>query len=117
MMGGPIDDDDDIWHEDDEDFEMGEFTEEDLDEWEKDEIANAILSEFTDKAEEKLYTFRDVYKLLETIGLPREEFVSMFAEVGEDFDEDFSDDEMEFDEGMAMPRGGPPPGLGGPPPP
>eukprot|EP00411_Alexandrium_monilatum_P019504 CAMPEP_0175235104 /NCGR_PEP_ID=MMETSP0093-20121207/27326_1 /TAXON_ID=311494 /ORGANISM="Alexandrium monilatum, Strain CCMP3105" /LENGTH=196 /DNA_ID=CAMNT_0016529029 /DNA_START=32 /DNA_END=623 /DNA_ORIENTATION=+ len=76
-----------------------------LNEWEQDEVANEILKNFQSEelAGKDLLSFRDVYTLLEMIGMERTEFVMSFTEEyeGED-DEDFFDDEDEDDEDLDM---------------
>eukprot|EP00442_Polarella_glacialis_P048489 CAMPEP_0115127918 /NCGR_PEP_ID=MMETSP0227-20121206/50748_1 /TAXON_ID=89957 /ORGANISM="Polarella glacialis, Strain CCMP 1383" /LENGTH=163 /DNA_ID=CAMNT_0002532221 /DNA_START=1 /DNA_END=489 /DNA_ORIENTATION=+ len=110
----------DLPGEDDEDvIEMDGPPAEVLDAWDTDEVAQAILGNFQDEndteiAGKPLLTFRDVAKLLEVLGLEREDFVQMFTE-GDD-DEDDEDMEMEDDEEEMDPRGRPSGGGGRPPP-
>eukprot|EP00419_Tripos_fusus_P009795 CAMPEP_0172663722 /NCGR_PEP_ID=MMETSP1074-20121228/6121_1 /TAXON_ID=2916 /ORGANISM="Ceratium fusus, Strain PA161109" /LENGTH=158 /DNA_ID=CAMNT_0013479761 /DNA_START=46 /DNA_END=522 /DNA_ORIENTATION=- len=68
--------------------------EEVLNEWSEDNIANDILRNFQTAApeagQENMLAFRDVYKLLEVLGLDREQFVMMFS--------DWEGEEEEVDE-------------------
>jgi len=86
----------------DEDFDeqyLEEPPEELLDEWEKDETANAILKQFQDEELEgkDLMKFRDVYKLLAVMGLDYTEFTMMFTESDPDFDDDGFDEDPDYD--------------------
>lgn len=98
-----------------EDDEMDEYvTEPDpevLDDWEKDEMVAEIVKNFQDPelAGQSVMKFRDVYKLLEVLGMRKEDFVAMFMEVdldemGDDYDENGEyrgedEDDFEFDDG------------------
>jgi len=81
-----------------------------LDQWEEDEYPRQILANFQDPELEgqQIMKFRDVYRLLETLGMDRMDFASMFLEDVEEFDDDLDGDFDDSDlENEAM--GGPPP--------
>merc|ERR1719253_729374 len=75
-----------------------------LDEWEEDEIVKQIMENF--QSEEvrgkDSMKLRDVYKLLEVLGIERNEFVALFTM---DYDDD-SDDDDYFEEQSMPSRGG-----------
>eukprot|EP00419_Tripos_fusus_P028153 CAMPEP_0172714320 /NCGR_PEP_ID=MMETSP1074-20121228/65362_1 /TAXON_ID=2916 /ORGANISM="Ceratium fusus, Strain PA161109" /LENGTH=141 /DNA_ID=CAMNT_0013538703 /DNA_START=85 /DNA_END=507 /DNA_ORIENTATION=+ len=66
--------------------------EEILKEWSEDNMANDILRNFQTGApeagQENMLAFRDVYKLLEVLGLDREQFVLMFMRDWEEGEEE-----------------------------
>eukprot|EP00933_Yihiella_yeosuensis_P050362 TRINITY_DN48168_c0_g1_i1.p1 TRINITY_DN48168_c0_g1~~TRINITY_DN48168_c0_g1_i1.p1 ORF type:complete len:291 (-),score=74.19 TRINITY_DN48168_c0_g1_i1:253-1125(-) len=80
-----------------------------LDAWDKDEIANQILETFQSEELQgkKFLSFRDAAKLLEVLGMQKDDFIQMFAEDDEDEDGEFLDD---GDDDMYLDG---PPGRGG----
>lgn len=81
-----LEDEDDIFGSSSTRF-LDEPPEQILDDWEKDEIVNEILTTNFQDPElngQNLMKFRDVFKLLETLGVDKSEFAVMFGEVDTD---------------------------------
>mmetsp|Transcript_68175 Transcript_68175/g.176934 ORF Transcript_68175/g.176934 Transcript_68175/m.176934 type:complete len:200 (-) Transcript_68175:93-692(-) len=75
----------------------GDIPEAVIHEWDQDEIVREIMVNFQSPELEGKDTlsFRDVYKLLEYVGVDRQEFIYMFSDP-ENFD-DYDDDDEDFD--------------------
>jgi len=102
QMGG-MDFDEDM---DSDEYDMlEEPTDEVLDEWEGDPMANEILRNFQNESlEGNVMNFRDVYRMLEVLGLDREEFVNIFVDGPMDDDDEFDEfDDEDYEEELEMP--------------
>lgn len=79
--------------------DIGGPTQEVLDEWAKDPLANEVLEGFQSDEEtgSKRLSFRDVYRLLEVLGLDRTEFIAGLGGDDEDFDDESFDGEVDSD--------------------
>eukprot|EP00929_Paragymnodinium_shiwhaense_P018283 TRINITY_DN12856_c0_g2_i1.p1 TRINITY_DN12856_c0_g2~~TRINITY_DN12856_c0_g2_i1.p1 ORF type:complete len:322 (+),score=98.37 TRINITY_DN12856_c0_g2_i1:84-1049(+) len=107
---------------DEDEFDVFEDTpEEILDEWEQDSMVQEIMVNFQNETlaaagdADKMY-FRDVYRLLDTLGIDRVDFVNLFMEGDDDEEDMFDEDYEEMEDPRLMQRGGggPQGGRGGP---